>query len=163
MRAIDVSTIPFHGCRLSINSTFSSEHPLALQELALYDPNRKPASWMEVIRPGQYAAFLSDIETGAEMTSDGNYFAAGLIRCCVLFVSLEEAEQYCCAKVEEFLILRCDGECSVVFGFRVWLKIAMNSLTRLSVRLMEDRGVEWSGPLLAKDAREMGHPRLGGF
>jgi hypothetical protein len=96
-----------HGSQLPINSTFSSEHASPLQEVALYDPNRKPASWMEIIQPGQYAAFLSDIETGVEMTHDGSYFSAGL-GCCLLFDSLEEAEQYCCAKVEDFPNLRCD-------------------------------------------------------
>ena len=79
-----------------------------MQEVALYDPNRKPASWMEIIQPGQYAAFLSDIETGAEMTGDGTYFGSGTIRCCLLFNSLEEAENYCGAKVEKFPNLRCD-------------------------------------------------------
>ena len=79
-----------------------------MQQIALYDPHRKPASWMEIIRPGQYAAFLTDIETGVEMTSDGGYCDAGTLRTCLLFDSLEEAERYCSAKAEEFPSLRCD-------------------------------------------------------
>lgn len=79
-----------------------------MQEVALYEPNRKPASWMEIIQPGQYAAFLSDIETGAEMTGDGHYFDAGRIRSCLLFDSLEEAEQHCQREVEDFPNLRFD-------------------------------------------------------
>ncbi len=79
-----------------------------MQEVALYDPSRKPGSWMEIIQPGQYAAFLSDIETGAEMRGDGSYVDAGTVGCCLLFDSLEEAERYCCAKVEDFPNLRCD-------------------------------------------------------
>jgi hypothetical protein len=63
---------------------------------------------MEIIQPGQYATFLSDIETGVEMTHDGSYFAASALSFCLLFDSLEEAEQYCCAKVEDFPNLRCD-------------------------------------------------------
>jgi hypothetical protein len=94
--------------RLHINSLFSSEYPLPLQAVALYDPNRKPASWMEIIQPGQYAAFLSDIETGTEMTDHGSSFAAGVLSYCLLFDSLEEAEQYCCVKIEDFPNLRCD-------------------------------------------------------
>ena len=79
-----------------------------MQEVALYDPNRKPASWMEIIQPGEYAAFLSDIETGAEMTGDGHYFDDGMIRSCLLFDSLEEAEQYCQRKIEDSPNLRFD-------------------------------------------------------
>ncbi|HYW36946.1 MAG: hypothetical protein ACLQDM_13400 [Bradyrhizobium sp.] len=79
-----------------------------MQEVARYDPNRKPSSWMEVIQPGQYAAFFSDIESGAEITSDGDYFNAGMIGRCLIFDSLEEAEQYCCQKVEDITNLRCD-------------------------------------------------------
>lgn len=79
-----------------------------MQEVALYDPNRKPPSWMDVIQPGQYAAFLSDVETGAEMTSDGDHFNAGMIGRCLIFDSLEEAEQYCRQKVEGIHNLRCD-------------------------------------------------------
>jgi hypothetical protein len=87
---------------------FFSGNTSPLQEVALYDRNRKPASWMEIIQPGQYAAFLSDIETGFETTCDGSYFNAGALSFCLLFDSLEEAEQYCCAKVEDFPSLRCD-------------------------------------------------------
>lgn len=79
-----------------------------MQEVALYDPSRKPASWMEIIQPGQYAAFLSDIDTGSEMRADGTYLDTGPIGCCLLFDSLEEARQYCCGKVEDFPNLRCD-------------------------------------------------------
>jgi len=79
-----------------------------VQEVALYDPSRKPSSWMEVIQPGQYAVFLSDIESGAEMSSDGDYFDARMIGRCLIFDSLEEAEQYCAQKVEDIPSLRCD-------------------------------------------------------
>jgi hypothetical protein len=63
---------------------------------------------MEIVQPGQYAAFLSDVETGAEMTGDGGYIASGTIGCCLLFDSLEEAERYSRAKVEDLPHLRCD-------------------------------------------------------
>lgn len=79
-----------------------------MQEVALYDPNRTPPSWMEVIQPGQYAAFFSDIESGVEMTSDGGYLNPGMTHHCVIFDSLEEAEQYCRQKVEGISSLRCD-------------------------------------------------------
>lgn len=73
-----------HDNQASYKLTFSSEHPLPLQEVALYDPNRKPAGWMEIIQPKQYAALLSDIETGAEMTHHGSHLAAAVLSCCLL-------------------------------------------------------------------------------
>ena len=79
-----------------------------MQKVTVYDPVRRPASWMEIVQPGQYAAFLSDVETGTEVTEDGSYVASSLLSCCLLFDSLEEAEQYCCTKVEELPNLRCD-------------------------------------------------------
>ena len=79
-----------------------------MREVALYDPNRKPASWMEVIQLTQYAVFLCDVETGAELTSDGNYLDSGMMRSCLIFDSLEEAEQYCRRKIEGIPNLRCE-------------------------------------------------------
>lgn len=49
-----------------------------MQVLRIHDPARKPASWAEIIRPGQVVAF------GAP--SDGT---------CVLFDSLAEARAFC--------------------------------------------------------------------
>jgi len=91
---------------LAINSNFLFGAPV--REVALYDPNRTPPSWMEVIRPTQYAVFLSDVETGAEMTSEGRCIDPGRIRYCLIFDSLEESEQYCRQRVEDIPNLRCD-------------------------------------------------------
>jgi hypothetical protein len=63
---------------------------------------------MEIIQPGQYAAFLSDIETSVEVAEDGSYVADSSLGCCLLFDSPEEAEQYCSSKVEDFPNLRCE-------------------------------------------------------
>jgi hypothetical protein len=63
---------------------------------------------MEIIQPGQYAAFLSDVETSVEVADDGSYVADGSLSCCLIFNSLEEAEQYCSARVEDFPNLRCE-------------------------------------------------------
>jgi hypothetical protein len=79
-----------------------------VQEIALYDPNRKPASWMEVIQPTQYAVFVCDVETGVELTSDGDYLDPGMTRSCQIFDSLEEAEQYCRRKIADIPKLRCE-------------------------------------------------------
>jgi hypothetical protein len=54
-----------------------------VQVLRIHDPARKPASWAEIIRPGQFVAFASP--------SDGT---------CVLFDSLAEARAHCEAAVQ---------------------------------------------------------------
>jgi hypothetical protein len=87
-----------------------------VQEVALYDPNRKPASWMEVIQPSQYAVFVCDVETGVELTGDGRYLNpsltdpgltnSGLTHTCLIFDSLEETEQFCRAKIAAIPNLR---------------------------------------------------------
>ena len=66
-----------------------------MQEVALYDPNRKPAGWRGVILPSQYAVFLSDVETETELTSDGSYLGPGMPSSRLIFDSLEETERYC--------------------------------------------------------------------
>ena len=79
-----------------------------MQEVVLYDPNRKPASWMEIIQSTQYAVFLCDVETGAELTCDGHCIGPGTTRTCLIFDSLEEAEQYCREKIGDISNLRCE-------------------------------------------------------
>lgn len=49
-----------------------------MQVVQIHDPGRRPASWSEIIRPGQFVAF--------ETPSDGT---------CVLFDSVAEARAYC--------------------------------------------------------------------
>jgi hypothetical protein len=54
----------------------------AVHVLTIHDPQRRPASWAEIIQPGQLAAFATP--------SDGT---------CVLFDSLAEARAWCEAAV----------------------------------------------------------------
>jgi len=61
-----------------------------------------------VIQPTQYAVFLSDVETGVELTSAGRYLAPGMRSSCLIFDSLEETEQYCRSKVQGIPNLRCE-------------------------------------------------------
>ncbi len=53
-----------------------------MQVVRIHDPARRPASWADIIRPGQFVAFATP--------SDGN---------CVLFDSVAEARIYCEAAV----------------------------------------------------------------
>jgi hypothetical protein len=62
-----------------------------VQVIAIHDPRRRPASWTEIIRPGQFVAFATP--------SDGT---------CILFDSIEEARAYCEAAVEAAPATRFD-------------------------------------------------------
>jgi hypothetical protein len=79
-----------------------------MQELRLYDPDRQPKTWTDIIRPGQYAVFHSDLETDVEKKPDGRFLLPGEESSCLVFDSLAEAEAYCEAKVEALPSLRCD-------------------------------------------------------
>ena len=68
-----------------------------MQQLQIYDANRRPASWAEIIRPGQFVAFAS--------SSDGT---------CVLFDSIAEARAFCesavlAAPATRFDVFDADG------------------------------------------------------
>jgi hypothetical protein len=79
-----------------------------MRELRLYDPARTPKGWTDIIRPGQYAVFHSDVNTDVEKKPDGHFLAPEDESFCLVFDSLSEAEAYCESKVEEIPSLRCD-------------------------------------------------------
>ena len=79
-----------------------------MQHIALYDPNRRPASWRQLIQADDYVVFLTDVDQAFELGIDGERLPAGVPSSCLLFGSLEEAECWCRAKVEETPALRCE-------------------------------------------------------
>jgi hypothetical protein len=79
-----------------------------MQEVLLFDSSRNPAVWLELMRPGQYAVFLSDAETRAGMTPDGRYSGSEVADSCLIFDSFEEAEEYCRTSVHDVARLRCE-------------------------------------------------------
>lgn len=64
--------------------------------------------WLDLMRPSQYAAFLSDPETHAGMTADGRYTGGDVPGTCLIFDSLDEAVDYCRSRVTEAARLRCE-------------------------------------------------------
>ena len=62
-----------------------------MQELRLYDPDRRPRAWTDIIRPGQYAVFHSDLRTDVEKRPDGRFLLPGEESSCLLFDSLAGA------------------------------------------------------------------------
>ena len=80
----------------------------SVREVLLFDENRKPAAWLELMQAGQYAVFLSDAETHAGMTSDGRYSGREVADTCLIFDSLDAAVEYCRSSVREAARLRCE-------------------------------------------------------
>jgi hypothetical protein len=79
-----------------------------MQELKLYDPARKPANWIDLVHPGQYAVFHTDVQSNIGKKPDGRFPGPDEDSICLVFDSLAEAETYCEGKVEEISNLRCD-------------------------------------------------------
>src|SRR5215469_142495 len=79
-----------------------------MREILVYDPKRVPTHWSELIQPGQYAVFLSDVQSSAPMSSDGSLVNSGSMHSCLLFDSLPEAEAYCREAVQKFPRIRYD-------------------------------------------------------
>ncbi|HJX83706.1 MAG TPA: hypothetical protein VJ723_05130 [Candidatus Angelobacter sp.] len=79
-----------------------------MRELKLYDPTRKPSSWTDLIHPGQYAVFHTDVQSDIEKKADGHFPGPGEESTCLIFDSLAETEAYAEARVEQVSSLRCD-------------------------------------------------------
>ena len=79
-----------------------------MQKILLYDPKRVPADWMALIRPGQYAVFVSEVESSAPVSSDGAPVNSASEYFCLCFDSLAEAESYCRAAVNKLRRLKCE-------------------------------------------------------
>lgn len=79
-----------------------------MREVLLYDPRRSPADWTALVRPGQYAAFLSDVETSAPIQEDGTSITSAASHSCLLFDTLPEAEAYCREAVSRVPRLKCE-------------------------------------------------------
>jgi hypothetical protein len=69
--------------------------------LRLFDPDRRPPDWTDIIRPGQVAAFSKNADTGATCDADGKPFASDAEIACLIFDSLAEARRFCETRVRE--------------------------------------------------------------
>ncbi len=67
--------------------------------LRLYDASRRPASWTEIIRPGQVAVFAKLLDSGVPCTVEGEPFATAESGTCAVFDGLDEAREWCEAGV----------------------------------------------------------------
>jgi hypothetical protein len=79
-----------------------------MQQVLLYDRTRVPPNWIELVRPGQYAVFLSDVESSAPLSIDGTPVSSASEYFCLLCDSLAEAEDYCREAVIKIRRLKCE-------------------------------------------------------
>jgi len=80
----------------------------AVQAVRIHDVQRRPASWTEVIKPGQFVAFAKDTGSGAACDQDGRAFEDAAHATCVIFDSLSEATAFCESAVERSAALQID-------------------------------------------------------
>jgi hypothetical protein len=66
-----------------------------VEVLRLYDPDRRPSSWTEIVRPGQFVAFSKHIDSGGPCDAAGRPFASSAGIACLTFDGLEEARGFC--------------------------------------------------------------------
>ncbi len=76
--------------------------------LRIHDANRRPASWTEIIRPGQFVVFSKDGASDVPCDSAGRPFASAADATCVIVDSLGEAEAFCAAAVAAAPAVRFD-------------------------------------------------------
>jgi hypothetical protein len=69
-------------------------------ELRLYDPDRRPANWTEIIRPGQFVAFAKHLVGGGPCDGNGNGFPSSAHITCLIFDGLAEARRFCEEQVQ---------------------------------------------------------------
>lgn len=74
----------------------------------IHDPQRRPASWTGLIKPGQFVAFAKNIDSGAPCDQDGAPFADPAIATCAIFESLPDARAFCESAVVRSVSLQFD-------------------------------------------------------
>ena len=67
----------------------------AVQVVRIHDTQRRPASWTEIIKPGQFVAFAKDAGSGAPCDENGRPFEDPARATCLIFDSLREASAFC--------------------------------------------------------------------
>jgi hypothetical protein len=79
-----------------------------MQHVLLHDRARVPSNWTQLIRPGQYAVFLTDVESSVPVFQDGAPIASASEYFCLIFDALPDAESYCEQAVKTFHRMRCE-------------------------------------------------------
>jgi hypothetical protein len=77
-----------------------------VQVLRLFDPDRRPQNWTEIIRAGQVAVFSKNADTGTPCDAEGQPFVSDAEICCLIFDRLDEARRSCEERVEQVPYVR---------------------------------------------------------
>jgi len=77
-------------------------------EIRLFDPRRDPRDWIDLLGPTQCAVFVKDRKTSSSLAPDGRSYPSPDATTCLVFDSIDAAQQYCQAKVQGLPHLRCE-------------------------------------------------------
>jgi hypothetical protein len=70
-------------------------------QIRLYDPQRNPSEWTEILQPNEYAVLAKRRRTSVPVSaSDGKPYPKLTDATCVVFESLDAAQRFCEAKVQ---------------------------------------------------------------
>jgi hypothetical protein len=78
-----------------------------MQIVRLYDRTREPHGWMQIIRPTEFAAFATLVDSGAVCDADG-VPTSSEDASCLIFETLSDAEAFCRERVAQIPSLRFD-------------------------------------------------------
>ena len=78
-----------------------------MQIVRLYDPRREPKGWMQIIRPTEFAAFATLVDSATICDADGVPTSSDDASC-IIFETLSEAEAFCRERVAQTPNLRFD-------------------------------------------------------
>ena len=76
--------------------------------LRLYDPERRPANWVDIVRPTQFVVFCSDVHSGGTTDANGKPFPSPGAATCLIFDTLNDARRFCETRVAEVPSLRLE-------------------------------------------------------
>jgi len=77
-----------------------------VEVLRLYDPERRPSNWVDIVRPTQFVVFCSDVDSGGTTDANGKPFLSPGAATCLVFDSLNDTRRFCEARVAEVPSLR---------------------------------------------------------
>ena len=77
-------------------------------EIRLFDPERNPPDWTDLMRPTDCAVVLKSQATSASLGTDGQPFRKLADTTCIVFDRLDEAQRFCESKVQALPHLRCE-------------------------------------------------------
>ena len=77
-------------------------------EIRLFDPQRNPPDWTDLMRPTDCAVFLRNQATSASLGTDGQPFRKLADTTCIVFDRLDEVQRFCESRVQALPHLRCE-------------------------------------------------------